>query len=178
MLWNVFMNSEDLSSALYSSTMANETFLSWFLNVVTKYFRMSRGRCLLLYENPKGYEVAQHIDKKFDVNPQMLSTLKNAKSIWSMNPGAKFETSIVGPLGIIVALVMIQIGKGYSNSGRFTGITSMIPFLAIRFIMVIETLPKLWWISWEIFCFEIPETVGITIFLYLWGLTLTVSVWR
>ena len=31
--------------------------------------------------NPKGYEVAEHMTKKFEVNPRMLSSLKNEKSI-------------------------------------------------------------------------------------------------
>ena len=56
-----------------------------------------------------------------------------------MNPGGDFETSIVGPLGILVALVSRKIGQGYSDSGNFSGRTSMIPFLAIRFSLVIET---------------------------------------
>ena len=55
--------------------------------------------------NPKGYEVEEHIATKVEVNPRMLSTLKNAKYIWIMKPGANFETSVVGPLGILVALV-------------------------------------------------------------------------
>ena len=42
--------------------------------------------------NSKGYEVAEHIATKVEVNPRMLSTLKNAKTILSMNPGANFET--------------------------------------------------------------------------------------
>ena len=56
-----------------------------------------------------------------------------------MNPGANFETSVVGPLVILVALVKRQIGQGYSNSGRFSGRPSMNPFLAILFILVIDT---------------------------------------
>ena len=66
-----------------------------------------------------------------------------------MNPGANFETSVVGPLEILVALVKRQIGQGSSNSGRFSGRPSMSPFLAICFSPVIKTLPKRWWISWE-----------------------------
>ena len=89
--------------------------------------------------NPKGYEVAYHIATKVEVNPRMLSALKNAKIILSMNPGENFQTSVVGPLEILVALVKRQIGQGYSNSGRFSGRTSISPFLAIRFIRVIET---------------------------------------
>ena len=52
---------------------------------------MSRGGRLLLDGNPKGYEVSEHIATKVEVNPRMLSTLKNAKSISSMNPGGKFR---------------------------------------------------------------------------------------
>ena len=39
------------------------------------------GGRLLLYGNPKGHEVAEHIATKVEVNPRMLSTLENAKSI-------------------------------------------------------------------------------------------------
>ena len=53
---------------------------------------MSRGVLLLLDVNPKGYEVEEHTDKKVDLKPQMLSTLKNEKSIRSMNLGASLET--------------------------------------------------------------------------------------
>ena len=56
-----------------------------------------------------------------------------------MNPGENFETSVVGPLGILVALVKIKIGQGSYNSGIFSGRLSMSPFLAIRFFLVIET---------------------------------------
>ena len=141
-LWNVFINSEDLASVPYSSTLINATFLSCFLYVVTRNFRMSRYGRLLLYGNPKGYEVADHISTKVEVNPQMLSTLKNAKYIWSMNPGANFVTSVVRTLVICVALVKRQIWQGSSNSGRFSGRPSVSPFLAICFSLVIETWPK------------------------------------
>ena len=66
-----------------------------------------------------------------------------------MNPGENFETSVVGPLGVLVSLFKRKIGQGSSNSGRFSGRPSMSPFLAIRFSQVIETWPKRWWISWE-----------------------------
>ena len=128
-----------MASAPSSSTLMNATFLSCFLNVVTRNFRISRGGSLLLGGNPNGYEVADHIDTKVEVNPRMISTLKNAKSILSMNIGANFETSVVGPLGIFAALVMMQIGQDYSNSGRFSGRPSMSPFLGIRFSLVIDT---------------------------------------
>ena len=112
---------------------------------------MSRGGSLILDGNPKGYEVAEHISKKAELNPRMLSTLKNAKSIWSMNPGEIFDTLVVGPLGILVALIMRQIGQDYSNSGKFSGRPSMNPFLAIIFSLVIDKSPKLRWISWDLF---------------------------
>ena len=117
----------------------NATFLSSFINVVTINLRMSRGGRLLLDGNPNGYEVAEHIATKVEVNPRMHSTLKNSESILSMNPGEIFGTSVVGPLGFLVSLVKRQIGQGSSNSGRFSGIPSMINFLAIRFSQVIET---------------------------------------
>ena len=137
MLWHVFMDPEDFASAQSSSTLMNASFLSWFLNLVTRNLKVSRGGRLLLNGNPKGYEVAEHITTKFEVNPRMLSKLKNEKSIWSMNPGVNVETSVVGPLGILFALVNIHIGKGSSNSGRFSGRPSKRPFLAILFILVI-----------------------------------------
>ena len=59
----------------------NVTFLYWFLNELTRKFSMSRGGHLLLYRNPKRHEVADNIDTKVEVNPQMLSTLKITKYI-------------------------------------------------------------------------------------------------
>ena len=59
----------------------NEDFLSWFLNVVTIKFRISRGRRLIMDGNIKGYEVAEYIYTKDKENPQMISTLKNVKYI-------------------------------------------------------------------------------------------------
>ena len=59
----------------------NANVLSLLLNVVTRNFRMSRGGCLLLDGNPKGYKVADHVATGVEANPRMLSTLKNAKSI-------------------------------------------------------------------------------------------------
>ena len=66
---------------------------------------MSRDGSLIMDRNSKGYEVAEHIATKVEVNPRIISTLKNAKSIQSMNPGVDLETSVFGPLGILVALV-------------------------------------------------------------------------
>ena len=73
---------------------------------------MSRVRCLLLGRSPKGYEVAEHMVTKVEVNMRMILTLKNAKSISSMIPGAKFDTSMIGPMDILFDLVMIKIGQG------------------------------------------------------------------
>ena len=50
----------------------NATFLSWFINVVTRNLRMSIGGSLLMDGNPKGYEVAEHVPTKVEVNPRML----------------------------------------------------------------------------------------------------------
>ena len=64
MLWHDLLNSEDLSSAPYSSTWVNANFLSLFLNTVTINLRTSRGGRLILDGNPKGYEVVEHIATK------------------------------------------------------------------------------------------------------------------
>ena len=53
MLWHVFINSEDIDSAPSSLTMMNANLLSWFLNVVTINFRISRGESLLMDVNKK-----------------------------------------------------------------------------------------------------------------------------
>ena len=129
----------------------NAHFLSWLLHIVAKHLRMSRGGSLLLNVNPKGYELAEHIATKVEVNIRMLSTLKNEKSIWRMKPGRDFDTSVVRTLGVLVALIKRQIGQGYSKSGIFSGILSMSSFLVICFSLVIETWPKRWLISWEFF---------------------------
>ena len=49
------------------------------------------------------------------------------------------DTSVVVPPVMLFALVKIQIGQGYSNSGIFSGRPFMSPFLVIRFSMLIET---------------------------------------
>ena len=38
--------------------------------------RISRGGCLILDGNSKGYEVGENIAKTFEVNPWILSKLK------------------------------------------------------------------------------------------------------
>ena len=98
---------------------------------------MSRGGHLLTDVNTKGHEVAEHTVTKFEVNPRMLSTLKNTKYILSIKPGGNLYTSVVEPLGIFVALVKIKIVQGFSKSGRFSGRPSMRPFLVINFSLVI-----------------------------------------
>ena len=70
--------------------------------------------------NPKVCEVGEHIAIKVEVNPRMLSTLKEGKFIWSTKKGGNFETSVVGPLVILVALVKRQIVQGYFKSGIFS----------------------------------------------------------
>ena len=149
MLLNVFINSEDISSAPCLSTRMNAILLSWFLNVVRRNLGMSWVGSLILGVNTIGYEVAEHIAKKIEVNPQMISALKNAKSIWSMKPGAIFKTSVVVPLGILVALFKRKIDQVYSDSVRFSGRPSMFHLLVIRFSLAIEPWPKRWWVSWE-----------------------------
>ena len=74
---------------------------------------------------------------------------------------------MVVPLVILVALVKRKIGQGYSNSGRFSGRPSMSPFLAICFILVIDTRTKKLTNKLIEICFEGVQTVGKTIFLYL-----------
>ena len=75
-LLHVFINSEDLAIYTSSSTRMDATVLYSFFNVVTRNLRMSRGGLLITDGNPKGYELAEHTSKKFEVNPQMFSTLK------------------------------------------------------------------------------------------------------
>ena len=58
---------------------------------MTRRFRMIRGGRLFLNGNPKGYEVAEHTAKKVDVNPQILSTLKNIKIHMKHEPRGKFR---------------------------------------------------------------------------------------
>ena len=98
---------------------------------------------MLLGGNPNGYEVAEHIAKTVEVNPRMISTLKTHKIHLNHKPReGGVETSVVGPLGILVALVKIQIGNDYSDSRRFSGRPSQSPFLSIHFSLMIEKLPK------------------------------------
>ena len=76
MLLNFFMDSEDLYSDSSSSTQINSTCLSLFINLETRIFSISRGGSLLLDVNTKGYEVAEHIATKSEVNTRIFSSLK------------------------------------------------------------------------------------------------------
>ena len=153
MLWHVLINSEDLSSAQYLSTWINATLIYWLLNIVTINLRMSRCVHLLIYGNPKGYEVSAHIDTKVKGNRQIILIFKNEKSIWSMELGSNVETSMFILLGFLVVLVKIQIGRCSSKYGKCFWKTSnraglfqvmifgkpfMSPFLVNVFILVIE----------------------------------------
>ena len=69
----------------------NETFLSYFLNVVKINLRVSRDGYFLLDVNSKGYEVSKYIDTKVEVNPRMLSTLKKRKINIKHDPRGGFQ---------------------------------------------------------------------------------------
>ena len=87
--------------------------------------------------NPKGYEVAEHIVK---VRGKSMDTfnIEKRKVYLTHEPRGNFNTSGVRPLGNLFSLVKIQIGKGYSKSGRFSRRPSINPFLTINFSLVIE----------------------------------------
>ena len=53
-----------------------------------------------------------------------------------MKQGTIFDTSVAGPLEILVALVKRKIGQGSSKSGIFSGRTFMSPFLDISLSLV------------------------------------------
>ena len=55
-----------------------------------------------------------------------------------MNPGEKFETSMVGSMGILAALVKRQIGQGSSKSEKFVGRRFTSHFFAICFSLGID----------------------------------------
>ena len=178
MSWHVLINSKYFASAPYLSNYTDANFLSWFLNSVIINLRMSIGERLLLDGNPKGCEVAKHMATKVEVNPRMFSTLKKAKSIWSMEPGANSETSLVGPMGVLAALVKRKIWQGFSKSEIISGRPSICTFLDFRFSLVTETLPKRRWINWEIFCFESAQTVGEKYPCLCEGLLWQIYIWR
>ena len=108
----------------------------------------------------------------------MVLILKKAKSIWNINLGENFETSIVGPLVILVALVRRQIGQGYSNSGNLVGRPSINTLFPLSLSNGIETWQKYEWQSYAIVCFKIQYMVGITISLLWMGLASTTLICR
>ena len=175
MLWYVCIDSKYLASTTSSSTRTNANVLSWLLNIVTRHLRISRGGHLLLYGNRKGCQLAEHIATKVEVIPQMLSTLKKEKPIWSMNPGANFETSMVASMAILVALVNRQIRQGFYKLGRFVVRPFMSNFISIFISLAIKTWPNTWRKIWKRLCFDSEHKFGTTIFMFLWGLTF--SVW-
>ena len=59
-----------------------------------------------------------------------------------MNLGEIFETSMVAPLGILVALVRRQICQVSYNSGKLVGRPSVSPFIIICLVLDIETRTK------------------------------------
>ena len=138
---------------------------------MTSNFKISRVVLLIIYGKTNGYDVADHIATKVEVNPWILSTLKNKKSIWSMKPGRGFEKSMVRPLGILFSWANKQIWNGYFKSGNFFGRPFM-RFFLVCINLEIETWPNHSRTSWEMF-FERLQTVGTTISMFWLGLTLT-----
>ena len=86
-----------------------------------------------MYGQP-GYVHKEHQKEK--LRSQLC---KNRYGKYVGNNLENFEALVVGPLVNLVALVKSKMGQGYSKSVRFSGRSFMIPFLAIRFSMVIET---------------------------------------
>ena len=115
--------------------------------------RMLRGGILPMGGNTKGYEVAEHISKKVEVNWWMLSTLKIKNHLKHKPRGKCWDIN------------------GWT-SGNCFGRPSTSTFLAINLRLEIETQPKRWWIIWEGFVFARAQTVGTIIFLVILGLTL------
>ena len=54
----------------------NETLPPLLINVMTINLIISRGSRLIMYVNPKRYEVSEYIVTKVEVNPRIISTLK------------------------------------------------------------------------------------------------------
>ena len=81
------------------------------------------------------------------IKPTDFSKLKSTKYVWRINPGANFETSMLGPMVILVASVKKQIGQGYYKSGRFFGRPFMSPFFAVICNLKMEIRLKSLWIS-------------------------------
>ena len=111
------------------------------MNPVTIHLKIPRGGRLILDGNPTGYEVAEHTATKVEVNPWITSTPK--KKIHLKHESREgFETSVVGPLGVLVALVKRQTGHVSSKSGGGFWETLDGTFFAIRFSLLIDTRAK------------------------------------
>ena len=154
MLWHVFMNSEDLYSDPYSSTMMSENFLAWFLNVVTRNLSMSRGVRLPPDVNPKGCEYAEHIATKVEVNPHMLSTLKNKKFHLKHKTRGKFWDINGWTSGYFSCLGKEKNSKGIFQVREIFCDTPHESLSYHFFSLTIETVPNIWLIIREI-CFLI-----------------------
>ena len=74
----VLMNFEDLVIAPYSYTRIKANLLYLFINVVTRNLSVSICGNLILDGNSKGYDEDEHISTEVEVNPPMLSMLKNS----------------------------------------------------------------------------------------------------
>ena len=85
-----------------------------------------------IYGNPNVYDVAENIATKYELNINMISALNHAKSISINKLGSYFETSMVGIMGIFVALFNSHIGQGSFKSDKFVGITFMKHFFSIH----------------------------------------------
>ena len=59
-----------------------------------------------------------------------------------MNLRGIFETSMFGPLVMLVALIRIKLEQGYFKPGRFVGGHFMIPFISNCLRLLIKTPPK------------------------------------
>ena len=115
----------------FSSILVNPWLTSpgpWSQDLINSY--LSYPRLQKVHDwNIHFFHVWQH--HLWILSPWHLSTLKNAKSIWSMNPGGDFKASVIGPLRILFSLIRIKIGKGSSKSGIFYGRPSMSLFLSV-----------------------------------------------
>ena len=97
MLWNVFMNSEDLLSDLSSSPLINANFLYWLLNVLIINLRVSRGRRLLLDGNPEEYELEEIYSHTSRGKSKDDFNIKKCKIYLKQKPRENVETSMVWP---------------------------------------------------------------------------------
>ena len=76
----------------------------------------------------KGYEASEHISTNVKVYPLILSTLKNEKCVWIINPGGYVETSMFRPLVILYDFVNIQKGEVIPSQLYMLVDPSWVPF--------------------------------------------------